>query len=176
MESCTATIKAGEKFTIVVGKGGAGGQKGSGKYNNGKPGKEGHDSMVFTSQGWRLLASAQHGRPGQGGEASGNWESGYGGAGGAGTTGLRALCRGSDHVHLAGVAGSAGRDGYRNAPGQGAAGPHPALHVNGCSFGAGDGGNGGNGVGNSGGNSPYQKPAQDGRDGYPGCVALTYTP
>ncbi|MFD7169401.1 hypothetical protein ACFWAG_39750 [Streptomyces violascens] len=66
-------VKAGDQLTIGIGKGGAGGSAGSGKYNNGKPGAEGQDSTVADLKKWRALVNARHGRPGQGGGVSGTW-------------------------------------------------------------------------------------------------------
>ncbi|WP_443043771.1 glycine-rich domain-containing protein [Streptomyces sp. GS7] len=172
--SCTATVKGGDKLTVVVGNGGAGGEGGTGKYHNGKPGKDGSDSGVADMEHWRLLADARHGLPGRGGEASGTWESGYGGAGGASNR-THLVCQRSGRVLETGEAGTRGHDARINDPGQGGAGGYLSKYPKPCLF-AGAGGGGGRGAGNSGGGDPHQRPSEPGRDGKSGCVVLTYTP
>lgn len=122
------------------------------------------------------LAVAEPGQPGQGGQASGNVESGYGGAGGPAPTGQRDVCKGSDRVRTPANAGDRGQDGYRAAPGPGGDGGEPPVIQQGCP-GAGRGGMGGNGAGMRQNLSVWEQiPSSSGLEGWDGCVVLTYTP
>ncbi len=172
--SCVATVKGGDKLKIVVGQGGWGGPGGEGKYDNGGPGNNGTDSGVAVDQSWpELVAIARHGGHGQGGEASGHWQSGNGGHPGAGGSGPRSVCHGTDRVLTSGQDGRRGQHGYRNKPGRGGTGGSVPVHY--CSYLAGQGGEGGNGAGNNYAGDGQQSSSSAGRAGGNGCVALTYT-
>lgn len=190
VESCTVTVKAGDRFSMVVGYGGPGGARGSGKFHDGRPGSQGalgKAPFIYVSlSGQGGLASAQYGLPGKGGGASGAGN-GSGGAGG-GTSDGKAVCKGSDHVHGPAVDGFRGEDGQTADRGEGGAGGWAPVSVPGCSISrgpgrdpvfAGTGGQGGAGagrVGGAGGNGNTQQSSWDGARGQDGCVSLTYTP
>ncbi|MEU7062897.1 hypothetical protein [Streptomyces sp. NPDC046161] len=181
--ACTVRVEGGDRLVVVVGQGGAGGDGGTGKDHNGASGKDGATSGLLKMVDFPLSGLqpvdevvAPPGRAGNGGEASGNVRSGYGGSGGAGGQAKRALCHGSDPLIRDGGTGESGHDAYKNRPGVGGNGggttPRRIQH---CPLIAGAGGDGGQGAGNSGGRGAHQLPSKPGTHGRLGCVVLTYT-
>lgn len=169
--SCSFPVGKDRQIRITVGSGGKGGSAGNGKNNDGAAGRDGSRSDVW-SRGY--LGYAAPGKGGEGGDASGTYQSGNSSAGGKGGTDADSTCLRSNRKIIPGKGGEASKGASRNVATPGGFGGHPALLVDTCP-GSGAAGNGGYGAGFRGGFDPVQNPSEAGDAGRDGCVVLTYT-
>jgi hypothetical protein len=169
--SCVLPVQGGRAMILWVAKGGQGGTAGNGRDKDGFSGGDGNrTTLAYGSK----RVSAEGGKGGRGGDASGKFRSGYGVSGGKGGNGGKGVCEGRDGKKTSGTDGSASKEASKNNPTAGAFPGASPLNLKTCTM-AGAGGYGGQGAGSSGGGAPVQEDSNPGKPGYNGCVVLTYT-
>ncbi|MFJ1562317.1 glycine-rich domain-containing protein [Streptomyces mirabilis] len=168
--SCLISVKSGSEIPLTVGSGGPGGKGGS--DDHGGWGRNGTDTTVGIGG---ILASAEHGWEGPGGNASNWFMSGGSTRGGGGGGAAASRCEGTDRTITPGNGGAGGEAGSSNYRGGGGHGAEAPQSPESCPA-AGMGGQGGIGAGNVGAsNAGHQVPSNPGTEGHDGCVVLIYT-